>query len=137
MLDFLTVTSASGVSVKPEHIAVHCYNGVQTEVENLVSKKGFVCLSNSGTTAFLKRRGQQIELIAPSGAPEHVAWLVSNTDDFATLHEAFAMVGCDSFKLLEEHNINREDLKAMMFRHEDGAVIQIVWRKILIFTSSE
>lgn len=131
--DFFGVLSASGVSAKPEHIARHSHGNLQDEVDFLVSKQGYTCLQNTGSSAFLKRGDQQIELICPEKAPEHAAWIASNVQDFAALFETFVTAGSGHFTWLKEHNINRKDLKAMMFQHENGCVIQIVWRNKPVF----
>jgi len=132
--DFFDVLRASGVVATLEHIAIHTSN-IQFEIE-LLTAHGFACVFKNDICAFLKNGAEQIELIFPENAPEHAGWKVESLEDFARLHESFIMFGNKSFTLLPEHNINRDDLKAMMFQHKNGAVIQIVWRERDLFPTT-
>jgi hypothetical protein len=134
LVDFFSALTYANVKAKPEHVARHSY-GLQIEVEYLTSEQRFTCLLNTGSVAFLKRGDQQIELILPEAAPEHVGWAVSSLDDFEKLYaHLITDKNPRSFTLLPDFNINRDDLKAVMFKHnESEAVVQIVCRKEPIF----
>lgn len=136
MQDFLTVVNASGISVRPEHIAQHSHGEVLAEIEHLTSKQNFVYLQ-SPSGIFLKRKDAQIELIRDdvSRQPEHVGWIVETIEDFARLYESFALTRTElgTFTFLEEQEFDNFTLKWAMFQHSNGAVVQIIWRKTPIF----
>ncbi len=135
ILDLIRLFTIAGVRPIHEHQAVHCFGGLQNMVTLLTRDQKFTCLHNPGTCAFLKRDDSQIELILPS-IPEHDGWLLPTEEDLAKLFEIFTLEG-KNFTLLEEHNHNTAILKAFMFKHNTGAVVQILWRATPIFPADQ
>ncbi len=135
--DLTAIFVAAGVEAKPEHIARHSHNGLQEEVRFLVDNQKYVCLQNNGSNAFLKRGDDQIELILPDDAPEHLGCTVHSKEDFGKLFIAFLADGDGSFIHLSEYNTdyktNEEERRSFMFAHNDGPVVQIAWRLTPIF----
>jgi hypothetical protein len=130
--DFFAVLNASGVKAELEHIAIHT-NNINFEVDFLTKGRGFVCVFQNDICAFLKKGAEQIELIYPENAPEHAGWKVETIEDFNKVYEAFGLQGENSFTLVPEHTIDRDDLRAVMFLHLNGAYVQIVWREKNLF----
>ena len=124
---------SSAIAAFPEHFARHSY-AIQIEIEYLVAEQKFDLILNKGSCAFLKRGDQQIELILPEGAPEHMGWVVSSLEDFTKLYEILVVSPWrNEFTLLKDHRINKPELKAVMFRYKNGAVVQFVWRQTPLF----
>jgi hypothetical protein len=114
-----------------EHSAWRCEYNFETDAQKLGELGHILVKDVPGIAMFFVRPGSEvrIELIGRD-REEHEAWAVPTLQDFRRLDLAFQNV--DRFTPTGEF-YDTPTLKAKLFRHVTGTVVQIVWREEQIY----
>jgi hypothetical protein len=123
------IFTSTGVRAVHEHHA-WCVELNLDDDTAIMKSMGFrVRLVVPDIAVFLNRGSIRVELIK-RGVPAHEAWLVKTRVGFDDLCRAFH--ASPEFTALK-NVYDLPHLKTAMFRHNDGGVAQIVWRKKQVY----